>query len=255
MPEDIFFTRVLYSVFAAAAVVLIVLLFIDAPYGKREREGWGPGINIRMGWFLLELPSFAFFLWFYLQGEYTAALVPIILFLMYEVHYFHRTFIYPTQIKAKPGAEEKIILLLIGMPFNAANGYLNGIYISQYGEHLFNNNWLFDPRFILGIILFFTGFVINKQSDKILQNLRKPGETGYKIPHGGFYRYVSCPNYFGELLQWTGFAIAAWSPAGLAFVAFTAANLIPRAITSHRWYKENFSDYPSDRKAVLPKIL
>jgi len=254
MTEEIFY-QVLYIVFGAAVVVLGILLVIDAPYGKRESDGWGPGINVRLGWFLLELPSFAFFLWFYMQGEHRFAIVPIILFLMYEVHYFHRTFIYPMQIKVKPGASEKIFLLLLGIPFNAANGYLNGSFITTFGEHLFSTSWLMDPRFIIGIIIFFVGFSINKQSDKILQNLRKPGETGYKIPHGGLYGHISCPNYFGELVQWTGFAIAAWSPAGLAFVAFTAANLIPRALTSHRWYKENFSDYPANRKAVIPGIL
>jgi 3-oxo-5-alpha-steroid 4-dehydrogenase 1 len=32
------------------------------------------------------------------------------------------------------------------------------------------------------------------------------------------------------------------------------ANLIPRARSNHKWYLENFSDYPSERKALVPKI-
>ena len=51
----------------------------------------------------------------------------------------------------------------------------------------------------------------------ILRNLRAPGETGYKIPVGGLFRWVSSPNYFGELLEWTGWAIATWSIPGVAF--------------------------------------
>ncbi len=255
MTDDLLFNQVLIGVFIAAVLVTVILLLIDAPYGKHDRDGWGPGINVRLGWFLLELPSFAFFLWFYLSGDFRFALVPMILFLMYEIHYFHRTFIYPLQIRVKPGAKEKILLLAMGIPFNAANGYLNGSYISTYADHLHTIAWLTDPRFIIGVLVFFAGFALNKQSDAILKNLRKPGETGYKIPYGGGFKFVSCPNYTGELLQWTGFAIASWSLAGLAFVAFTAANLVPRALSSHRWYKEKFADYPTNRKAVIPYII
>jgi protein-S-isoprenylcysteine O-methyltransferase Ste14 len=255
MTSEELYYQILVGVFIAAAVAFVVLLLIDAPYGKHDRDGWGPGINVRLGWFLLELPSFAFFLYFFSLGEHRLAIVPLILFLMYEVHYFHRTFIYPLTLRVKPGAREKVVLLLLGIPFNAANGYLNGFYISHYGDHLHRFTWLSDPRFIFGFVLFFLGFALNKHSDKLLRNLRKPGETGYKIPQGGGFRFVSCPNYLGELIQWTGFAIACWSPAGAAFVLFTAANLVPRALASHRWYKEQFTDYPADRKAVIPWLL
>jgi 3-oxo-5-alpha-steroid 4-dehydrogenase 1 len=141
------------------------------------------------------------------------------------------------------------------MAFNGVNGALNGWFLSEMGTHLHSNAWLVDPRFIVGILLFAAGFFLAKHSDAILGNLRKPGETGYKIPQGGAYRFVSCPNYLGEMLQWTGFAIAGWSLPALAFVCFTAANLIPKALSSHRWYREKFSDYPSSRKAVIPFLL
>lgn len=235
--------------------MFLVLLFISAPYGKQERDGWGPGVNIRFGWVVLELPAFAFMLWFYWQGEFKFLIAPLILFSLFQIHYFHRTFIYPFQIRVKPGAKYRIILLLFGMIFNAANGALNGWFLSQLGTHLHNNSWLMDVRFISGILLFVTGFAMAKQSDAILRNLRKPGETAYKIPYGGMYRFVSCPNYLGEMIQWSGFALAGWSMPALAFVAFTAANLIPKALSSHKWYREQFPDYPKDRKAVIPFVV
>jgi 3-oxo-5-alpha-steroid 4-dehydrogenase 1 len=49
------------------------------------------------------------------------------------------------------------------------------------------------------------------QSDAILRNLRKPGETDYKIPKGGAFKFVSGANFLGEILEWTGFAIAQWN--------------------------------------------
>jgi 3-oxo-5-alpha-steroid 4-dehydrogenase 1 len=249
------FTLLLQGVFASAALMFVILLFISAPYGKQERDGWGPGVNMRFGWFILELPAFVFMLWFYWQGEHKFEVAPLILFTLFQIHYFHRSFIYPFQINVKPDARYRIFLLLCGMAFNAANGALNGWFLSQLGTHLHNGSWLIDMRFIGGLILFAVGFGIAKQSDAILASLRKPGETGYKIPYGGLYRYISCPNYLGEILQWSGFALAGWSLPALAFVAFTSANLIPKAIASHRWYREKFSDYPKDRKAIIPFTL
>ena len=111
------------------------------------------------------------------------------------------------------------------------------------------------PTFVVGVVLFASGFVINQHSDWILFHLRRPGETGYKIPHGGLYRLVSCPNYFGELIEWSGWALATWSLPGLAFAVWTAANLIPRAWAHHKWYRKQFADYPPGRKAIIPLVF
>jgi protein-S-isoprenylcysteine O-methyltransferase Ste14 len=105
-----------------------------------------------------------------------------------------------------------------------------------------------------GVALFGLGQWINHQSDAILLALRAPGETGYKIPTGGLYRWVSCPNYLGELIIWTGWAVATWSSAGLSFAVYTFANLAPRAAANHRWYREQFPDYPPERRALIPFI-
>ena len=103
--------------------------------------------------------------------------------------------------------------------------------------------------------MFIIGMFINQQSDRILFNLRKPGETGYKIPMGGMYRYISCPNYFGELLEWVGWAVLTWSLPGAVFALWTAANLVPRALSHHRDYQRRFDNYPADRKAIIPMVL
>ena len=76
--------------------------------------------------------------------------------------------------------------------------------------------------------------------------------TGYSIPIGGLYKLVSCPNYLGETIEWTGYAITTNSLAGFAFAFYTFANLAPRAQHHHKWYKERFADYPANRKAYIP---
>ena len=110
----------------------------------------------------------------------------------------------------------------------------------------------FDIAFIL---LFLFGFIINIQSDNYLLSLRKPGESGYSIPKGRWFGLVSCPNHFGEILEWTGFALMAWNLPAFSFAVWTAANLIPRAISHHKWYHAHFEHYPADRKAVIPYLV
>ena len=108
---------------------------------------------------------------------------------------------------------------------------------------------------MIGALIFLSGFFINLQSDQILISLRKGEERGYKIPHGGLFKYISCPNHFGEMIEWIGFAIMAWSLPAFSFALWTVANLLPRARSHHRWYGEYFDDYPKDRKAVVPFLI
>jgi steroid 5-alpha reductase family enzyme len=76
--------------------------------------------------------------------------------------------------------------------------------------------------------------VVNIHSDEILRGLRKQNESGYKIPFGGLFEFVSGANFFGEIVEWIGYALFAWTLTALAFAMFTLANLIPRAIDHHK---------------------
>ncbi|MBI4699950.1 MAG: hypothetical protein HY744_02090 [Deltaproteobacteria bacterium] len=38
-------------------------------------------------------------------------------------------------------------------------------------------------------------------------------------------------------------------------VAFTAANLVPRARAHHLWYRRTLAGYPPERRAVIPYLL
>jgi protein-S-isoprenylcysteine O-methyltransferase Ste14 len=103
--------------------------------------------------------------------------------------------------------------------------------------------------------VFVAGLTLNRASDRSLLRLRDRDESGYSIPRGGAFRWVSCPNYLGEIIEWAGWALASRSPAALAFAVFTAANLVPRAVAHHRWYRANFADYPAHRRALVPFLL
>ncbi|KAF6127431.1 steroid 5 alpha-reductase 1 [Phyllostomus discolor] len=106
-----------------------------------------------------------------------------------------------------------------------------------------------------GFALWAAGMLINIHSDHILRNLRQPGETGYKIPRGGLFEYVSAANYFGELVEWCGYGLASWSVQGGAFALFTFCVLLPRAQEHHQWYLQKFENYPKFRKILIPFLF
>ncbi len=233
-----------------AAVTFAALMFVTAPYGRHVRQGWGPTISDRMGWILMEAPAVIVFLAVFLAGDGRSHVVPLVFLGLWQIHYVHRTFIFPLR---RPGRKSMPVLVaVLALAFNTLNAGINAYWVGHLGNYA--TSWLSDPRFLLGVTIFAVGLVVNIQSDNILLRLRAPGEIGYKIPRGGLYRHVSCPNYLGEMLEWIGWAIATWSLAGLAFALYTIANLVPRALQNHRWYKATFPDYPP-RKAVIPKIL
>ena len=234
-----------------ALVVFIVLFYISAPYGKFSREGWGPVIKSKWAWMIMEFPSPALIIIFFVTSEQKN--IPQIVFLIVWLsHYLLRTFIYPFRQSGKH-KPFPVIVILMALIFNCLNGLANGYGIFHLNSY--SNTWLFSWQFIAGILLFITGFAINKSADQKLRSLRYRNPTEYAIPQGWFFNYISCPHYFGEMIEWAGWGLMTWSFSGLAFFIFTFANLFPRAIASHKWYKSTFPDYPSERRAVIPFII
>lgn len=227
----------------------VLLFFISAPYGRFARSGWGPVLPARLGWVLMEMASPVLFgALFHTGVQRTPAAWAFLL--LWEAHYLHRAFLYPLTL-ANPRPMPASVIGL-GAMFNLVNAGTNGYFLFHLTQH--PDGWLTDPRFLAGVALFVLGFVVNRWADAILKALRAPGETGYKIPRGGPYRLVSSPNYLGEIIEWTGWALLTWSVSGLAFAVWTAANLAPRARSTHRWYRSEFPDYPVERRALLPYL-
>ena len=234
-------------------VVFVLLLFVTAPYGRHSSKDWGPSISNRMGWVIMEFPSLLVFILFFLLGPNEIQPVTWIFFALYVSHYTNRSVIYPWRTRTS-GKQMPLVIALMAVCFNLVNGFINGYYFSAFSRE-YTWEWLVDARFIIGVIVFAGGVFLNWWSDQILLNLRKGGKKGYFIPGGGLFRWVSCPNFLGEIMEWTGFAIMTWSPAALVFALWTFFNLIPRALDHHKWYRANFPEYPPERKAILPRLL
>lgn len=238
--------------FALALMVFVALFFLSAPYGRYARPGWGITLPERWGWRIMEFPAVAVILLLFLVSGRRDPL-SFVFIILWEAHYVYRTFIF-TSLMREGRREFPVLISVFAIFFNLINGTVNGCHLFLFGG-VYPLSWLLDIRFIVGVILFGAGLAIHATADSLLRSLRKPGETGYSIPRGGMFRFVSCPNYFGEIVEWVGWALLTWSLAGFAFAAFTFANLFPRAIAHHRWYRSEFSDYPNERKAVIPFIV
>jgi len=251
--DEFFIFNLLMIIFGATSlIVFVALFFITAGYGQHLHKKWGPTINNKIGWFVMEVPTVIVYFIYYLIGDRKTDIVPLIFMAIWMFHYCQRTFIFPFLIRGKQ--QMPISIILMGFTFNGINAYLQARWIYLFSTS-YTLNWLFNPLFIIGVIIFLCGITINLYSDHVIRNLRNPGETEYKIPNGGMFKYVSSPTYFGEITEWVGWAIMTWSLPGLVFAIWTFANLAPRARSNHLWYKEMFPNYPKNRKALIPFIF
>lgn len=244
----------LKSMVAIAFVVFVALYFVKAGYGKFRTPAWGFSINNKTAWVLMEAPVFFTMAVLWLQSADPWLLPQLVLFLLFELHYFQRSFVFPLLLKGK--GMMPVSIMLMGVTFNVVNGMMQagGLFVFPPAEYASGVSYLLQPRTLAGIAVFFVGMAVNLHSDHVIRSLRKPGDTRHYLPEKGMYRYVTSANYFGELVEWTGFAIASSTWASWVFVLWTAANLVPRAAAIYNRYAEEFGDVVYSRKRIIPFV-
>ena len=241
---DIFQLTILWII--VGLIIFPINLIYKAPYGRHTSKKWGISIDNKLGWIIMELPALLLCpaIYFYSKVDFDVSIMFICLWI---IHYFNRTIIFPFRIKTK-GKKMPLVIVLSAFFFNIVNGLINGYFLSNINLHSVS---IF---LITGFLLFVLGLYINISSDNKLINLRKI-KKGYFIPKGGLFKYISCPNFFGEIIEWFGFALMTFNIGSLSFFIWTCCNLIPRALAHHTWYKNKFNEYPKERKAILPFLI
>lgn len=253
--EPDFYYTVVWTMIALAVVVFVSLRFVTPAYGMTYSDKWGPSVGNKTGWVLMETPSFLamLLLWIFCDREVSAARA--VMASLFLFHYFQRSFIFPLLMRGK--SRMPVVIMLMGIIFNIVNAYMIGGWIFYVSPlEMYPDKWLLSFPFIVGTFVFAVGMTINWHSDYIIRHLRKPGDTNHYIPKGGMFGYVTGANYFGEILEWCGYALLTWSLGGVAFALWTFANLAPRARALHgRYIKEFGNDYKNlNRRYIIPFI-
>ena len=248
------YCMVMWVMAVTAVIVFIALYFVKAGYGIFRTKQWGLSINNKVAWVLMEAPVFFVMLYMWASNGTPTTLPAFLAFLLFELHYFQRSFIFPLMMKGQ--SQMPVAIMLMGVIFNVINGLLIGTSLFTLPPSAYNDGvaYLTHPTAIAGIAIFFSGMGINLHSDHVIRHLRKPGDNRHYLPQKGFYRYVTSANYFGELVEWTGFALLCSTPAAWLFVVWTAANLVPRAAAIHKRYRDEFGDAVGSRKRILPYV-
>lgn len=245
------FNAFLWIMSGIAVIVFFALQKIEAGYGIAYTPKWGFSVNNKLGWILMEAPVFFIMLWLWLSSPRRFETAPMVMCLIFELHYLQRAFIFPLLMRGK--SRMPMIIMLLGIIFNSLNAFIQAgwiFYVSPADRYPVS--WLWSPQFILGCLIYVGGMLINLRSDNIIRHLRKPGDRRHYLPKGGMFRYVTSANYLGEFMEWVGFAILTWSWAGAVFALWTFANLAPRARKINRRYNVEFG--PLSQKAIIPFI-
>ena len=246
----VFFWTV-WVIFATLGVgTFPVLFYISASYGKFTRPGFGRVISNKTFWIVQESPGL-FIVPYYIYTSTNISLEAFILLSLYIIHYINRSIIYGLQ--KSPYSKTSLITVLCAILFNVINGYLQAAGLIFYD---LPKSSYFLGTFWIGIFLWVLGFYGNISCEERLRALRRNGEYVYSIPYGGVFQFVTAANYFTETVEWLGWAIACQNWSGWLFFLWTFANLMPRALSQHKWYLENFKSYAAlNRKAYIPFIL
>lgn len=250
-----YFNIFLLAMTMTAIIVFVALYFVTAGYGVFYNEKWGPTVPNKLGWVLMESPVFIVMILLCVFSERSTNLVCLVFLILFEIHYFQRSFVFPFLIRGKSVMPLSVILM--GVVFNVLNALMQGgwiFYVSP--ENMYDVQWLVTPQFIIGTLIFFAGMIINIHSDYVIRHLREPGDTRHYLPKKGMFKYVTSANYFGEFVEWLGFAILTWSLSGAVFALWTFANLAPRAAKIYDNYKREFGDELDTRKVkrIIPFI-
>ena len=141
---DTLFNSLMYIMPVMAVIVFIALFFVKAGYGIFHTKSWGLSLPNKVGWVIMECPAFILMATMWLTGQYTMMSVPAVFFILFEMHYFQRAFVFPLLMKGK--SKMPVSIMLMGVVFNLINGFLIGYSLFHIGHSdKYTFGWLYSP--------------------------------------------------------------------------------------------------------------
>ena len=91
-------TKIQFDQFILAWLVLalgvfILLMFVNAPYGRHIRSGWGTNIPAKLGWIAMESPTIIIMTVYFYYHSFVVnsiSLTATLFYAMWMFHYIHR---------------------------------------------------------------------------------------------------------------------------------------------------------------------
>lgn len=225
------------------------LHFKPAPYGKftvPTGTFCSMKINSKLAWIIQECPAFFASFHILISKWNSLSSITIVGLSLFTIHYFQRSFVFPALIKSNRLTPIETCISAFG--FCCFNGWLQVRNAIEYDVIVRDNN-----ASLVGLVVFFIGMFINIVSDAHLRELASQRiKNQYMIPTKGLFRYVSAANYFGEIVEWFGFALFLQTPAAAWFSLFSTLFLGQRGFQTHQFYLKKIDNYPKDRSSVFP---
>ena len=106
------------------------ILRYDAPYGRHTSNSWGPLVDNKIGWIVMELPALIICPLLVLSSGNPLSDVTIFFIVLWVIHYFNRSVIFPLRIKTKK-KKMPLIITVLAFFFNIVNVLVNGIYFGN----------------------------------------------------------------------------------------------------------------------------
>lgn len=120
------------------------------------------------------------------------------------------------------------------------------------------------PEILLSVVTtasFLFAWYKQFESNMIFINLRKnsSGKVAtekHLLPTGGWFELVSSPHMTSEVLMYILLGVLLFQNTSYKWViVWVVTNQLNNAWLTHKWYKENFKNFPKQRKAFIPYIF
>ena len=144
---------------AIAVVVFVALQFFEAGYGYLFDRRYGPPVPNKVGWVLMESPVFIAMCVLWAISDRQWDVVPLVLFSVFQLHYFQRSFIFPLLMRGN--SKMPLGIVVMGMVFNTLNALMQGGWIFFLSPADYYADWFSKPFIYIGVAVFFAGMFIN----------------------------------------------------------------------------------------------
>lgn len=272
-------------------VAFLFQLKKPARYGRHDKNHGKCYVPQRLAHVASDfIPGVVFFtIMYFAQGRNLSQPPNLVFYCLFMVHYLYRGLVTPL-ISRYSSWKVPVFIPIFGFIANLLFHYVIVDFISSA---CYFPGYLYDPRFLLGVLIFIAGFILNKVAELYLVCIRchpeedrrdktdiiglcldksgarccAAGEEedkekaecdnggNYTVPECCLYKLIVNPNYLGEAIQWFGWALATWSLSGVVWWMFGLATFIPRSRHNLKWYRKHFDNFPTYRRGLIPGIF